>query len=107
MHAAGEVSVSPHACVRTCPVTCFHFPATAACTAMPPPSVMRSWLKSSSAKPGVFSKALNNVFTPVMNEKRCFFSSATNAGKSRGFVINTFFHPSMMNSRQFAVSAKM
>jgi len=37
MQAAGEVSVSPHACVRIRPVTSFHRCATVACTAMPPP----------------------------------------------------------------------
>ena len=66
MHAAGEVSVSPQACVRILPVTSFQRLATASCTAMPPPSVRRSLLKSTLSKPGVCSSALNSVFTPLM-----------------------------------------
>ena len=66
MQAAGEVSVRPQACVRTLPVTSFQRLATASCTAMPPPSVTRSSLKSTLSNPGVFSSALNSVFTPLM-----------------------------------------
>ena len=66
MQAAGDVSVRPQACVSTCPVTFFQRSATAFCTAIPPPSVTLSELKSTSSKPGVFSSALNNVFTPLI-----------------------------------------
>ena len=47
------------------PVTRLQRFATASCTAMPPPMVSLSELKSRSAKPGVSSNAANNVFTPV------------------------------------------
>ena len=79
MHAAGEVSVRPQACVSTLPVTAFQRSATARCTAMPPPRLTRRRLKSRLSKPGVCSSALNRVFTPLKNVKRCFASSATNA----------------------------
>jgi len=66
MQAAGEVSVNPHAWVNMQPVTCFQRAATTACTAMPPPKLKRSALKSTRSKPGVFSRALNKVLTPLM-----------------------------------------
>ena len=66
MQAAGEVSVNPQACVSTLPVTFFQCSATDRCTAIPPPRVMRSSLKSTSEKPGVCSKALKSVLTPLM-----------------------------------------
>ena len=70
MQAAGEVSVRPQACVSTLPVRCFQRSATAPCTAMPPPSVTRSLLKSIRSKPGACSSALNSVLTPLMNVAR-------------------------------------
>src|SRR5438270_650930 len=66
MHAAGEVSVRPHACVRVLPVTSFQRCATLACTAMPPPRVTFKRLKSSLSNPGACSSALNSVLTPLM-----------------------------------------
>ena len=107
MHAAGEVSVNPHAWVRMLPVTFFQRSATTPCTAMPPPSVILSAEKSSDSKPGVCSSALKRVFTPLMKKNLYFLSSATNAGKSRGFAISTFSAPRRANSRQFAVNEKM
>ena len=99
MHAAGDVSVSPQACVRTLPVTFFQRAATTACTAMPPPSEMRSAEKSSESKPGVCSSALNSVLTPLMKKNLYFLSSATNAGKSRGLVIKTLCAPRRRNKQ--------
>ena len=107
MHAAGEVSVRPHACVSVLPVTCFQRSATARCTAMPPPRLTLSALKSTWSKPGVLSSALNSVFTPLKNVNLYFDSSLTKPGKSRGLAISTLCAPSFMNSRQFAVSEKM
>ncbi len=57
---------NPTPASSTLPVTFFQCSATERCTAMPPPSVIRSALKSISEKPGVFSSALNSVFTPLM-----------------------------------------
>ena len=68
---------------------------------------MRSALKSSSANPGVFSSALNSVFTPLMKLKRQERSSLTNAGKSRGLAISTLCAPNLTNTSKFPVSAKM
>src|SRR5207249_4529762 len=107
MQAAGEVSVRPHACVRILPVTSFQRFATEAWTAIPPPSVICSWLKSTVSKPGVFNKALNNVLTPEMNVNGYFFNSLMTAGKSRGLMMSMFLHPNRQNNRQFAVKAKM
>jgi hypothetical protein len=67
MHAAGEVSVNPHACVRTLPVTFFQRAATTACTAMPPPSVILSEAEiDANRSPACASSALNSVFTPLI-----------------------------------------
>ena len=74
---------------------------------MPPPSVRRSDEKSSLAKSALLSSALKSVLTPVNVVKRCLLISLTKAGMSRGFVISTFSAPSVMNTRQFAVSEKM
>ena len=91
--AIGEVSVSPHPCVTMQPVTSFQRAATTPCSAMPPAKVTRRALKSTVSKPGVCSNALNSVLTPLMKLNLYFFSSATKALKSRGFVISTLRAP--------------
>ncbi len=103
----GEVSVSPQPCATVLPVTSFQRAATTGCTAMPPARSTRRALKSTDANPGVCSKALNSVLTPLMKLNLYFLSSATNAGKSRGFVISTLRAPSGRKARQLLVSAKM
>src|ERR1700722_4821266 len=85
----GEVSVSPHPWAMVFPVTSFQRAATTGCSAMPPANVARRALKSTDPNPGVCNRALNKVLTPLMKLNLYFFSSATNAGKSRGFVIST------------------
>ena len=75
---------------------------------MPPPSVTRSWLKSTSSKPGVFSSALNSVFTPLMNVNGYLLQ----LGDERREVARVGDQDvarsrAAMNSRQFAVNAKM
>ena len=74
---------------------------------MPPPSVILRLEKSTSSKPGVLSRPLKSVLTPVMAVKRVAFSSLTKPGMSRGLVIRWFRPPSFMKTRQFAVRAKM
>ena len=44
--SAGDVSVKPQACVSVLPVTRFHSSATDRCTAIPPPKLIFSSLKS-------------------------------------------------------------
>ena len=74
---------------------------------MPPPSVMRSCLKSSLANSGLLSSALNSVFTPVIAVNLNLPISFTKPGMSRGFGIRMFSPPIDMKTRQFAVSEKM
>src|SRR3990167_6952840 len=62
----GDVSVNPYASSKGLPVTVAHFSATARCTAIPPPKLILSALKSNSANLGVFNNMLNNVLTPVI-----------------------------------------
>ena len=71
-----------------------------------PQSVMRSALKSTVSKPGVCSRALNSVLTPLMKLNLYFFSSATNALKSRGFVINTLRAPKRQEGEAIAGERK-
>ncbi len=71
---------------------------------MPPPMQTRSALKSSSAKPGVLSNALNSVFTAVMYATRVRRKSFTSAGRSRGSVIKTLCAPTSTKHSTFAVS---
>src|SRR5215472_13484161 len=84
MQAAGEVSVRPQACERTLPVASFHFAATAACTAMPPPSEIFSPLKSIFSNPGAWSIALKSVLTPEMKLQGWRCISAIIDLRSRG-----------------------
>ena len=105
--AAGDVSVSPYASISGQPVTSFHLIATASCTAMPPPSVIRNAEKSSFAKSALLTSALNSVLTPVNAVNLWRAISFTKPGMSRGLGISTFSAPSVMNMRQFAVSEKM
>ena len=58
MQAPGEVSVRPQAWVSVLPVTCFQRSATARCTAMPPPRLTLSALKSRRSKPGVLQQRI-------------------------------------------------
>ncbi len=88
-------------------MTAFQRSATACCTAMPPPRLTRSPLKSRLSKPFVCSNALKSVLTPAKNEKRCRASSLTKAAKSRGFGMRMLCAPSLIIVRLFAVSAKM
>ena len=88
-------------------MTFFHLTATASCTAIPPPSVMRSDEKSSFANSGLFTSALNSVLTPVKAVNLNLAISLMNPGMSRGFGISTFSPPSDMKVRQFAVREKM
>src|ERR1700724_343368 len=103
----GEVSVNPQPWATLLPVTSFQRAATTGCNAMPPANVARKALKSTVSKPGVCSNALNSVFTPLMKLNLYFFNSATNPGKSRGFVIKTLRAPNGRNARQLLVRAKM
>ena len=105
--AAGDVSVSPYASISGEPVTSFHRNATASCTAMPPPSVRRKVEKSSFANSALLMSALKSVLTPVNAVKRNLLISFTKPAMSRGFGISTFSPPTVMNTRQFAVSEKM
>ncbi len=107
MDTAGEVSVNPYASTRVVPVTFFQRSATARCTAMPPPRVIFRWLKSTLSKPGVLSRPLKRVLTPVMAENGMPESSFTKAGMSRGLVIKWFSAPNFMKTRQLAVRAKI
>lgn len=68
-------------------MTFFQRSATARCTAMPPPRVNLTEEKSISSKPGVLSRPLNSVLTPVMAVKRVPLSSLTKPFMSRGLVI--------------------
>ena len=63
--------------------------------------------KSIWSKPGVLSRPLNSVLTPVIAVKRASLSSFTKPGMSRGLVIRKLRPPNFMKTRQFAVSAKM
>src|ERR1700736_1269532 len=103
----GDVSVNPQPWATLLPVASFQRFATADCSAIPPAKVARKALKSTLSKPGVCSNALNSVFTPLIKLNLYFFNSATNPGKSRGFVIKTLRAPKGMNARQLLVSAKM
>ena len=58
MQAAGEVSVRPHAWVRSLPVTSFQRLATDSCTAMPPPSVIFRALKSIVVEAGCVQQSV-------------------------------------------------
>src|SRR3546814_7194532 len=62
---------------RVTPVTFFQRSATARCTAMPPPSVRRRCEKSIFSKPGVLSRPLNSVLTPVIAVNGTFDNSLT------------------------------
>ena len=77
-------------------MTCCQRSATAFCTAMPPPIVSRSRLKSSLPKSGWFRSALKSVFTPVITVNLCLASSFTKPGMSRGLVISTLQPPIFM-----------
>ena len=88
------------------PVTCFQVSATAFCTAIPPPRLTRSRLKSSRSKPGVCSSALKSVFTPLKNVKPCCASSRTKPAKSRGLAISRLQPPVFMKNSAW-LSAKM
>ncbi len=88
-------------------MTFFHRSATTACKAMPPAKDTRRALKSTVSNPGVFSKALNRVLTPLMKLNLCFLSSLTNPAKSRGLVINTLHAPSGRNASKFVVRANI
>src|SRR3546814_13627287 len=67
---------------RVTPVTFFQRSATARCTAMPPPSVRRRCEKSIFSKPGVLSRPLNSVLTPVIAVNGTFDNSLTKPGRS-------------------------
>ncbi|MNV46496.1 hypothetical protein D3C71_1383300 [compost metagenome] len=89
------------------PVTARQRSATERCTAMPPPMVRRRREKSRRAKSGLFSKALNSVFTPVKAENGTLLISLIRPGMSRGLMMRRLLAPIFMKVRQFAVSAKM
>ena len=74
---------------------------------MPPPTASFRLEKSSLAKSGWLSSALNSVLTPVMMVYLCLASSLTKPGMSRGLVISTFSPPTTIITRQFTVSEKM
>ena len=74
---------------------------------MPPPSTRRSDRNGTCANFGLFTSALNSVFTPVIAVNGYLRSVLTNPGMSRGLGISTFSAPSVMKTRQFAVSEKM
>ncbi len=108
MHAAGEVSVRPQACVSTLPVTSFQRSATACCTAMPPPRLTRSPLKSRLSKPlRVQQRIEERVDAREEREAVPRQLLARSAAKSRGFGIRMLCAPSLIIVRLFAVSAKM
>ncbi len=83
--------------MRQCPVTCCQRSATGFCTAAPPPTTTLSAEKSSWANPGVFSRPLNSVLTPVIVVNFQLPISLTRAGRSRGLVISTLRLPHFMN----------
>ena len=74
---------------------------------MPPPKDILRCEKSTWSKPGVLSKPLKRVLTPVIAVKPSFEISRTNPAMSRGLVMSRLLQPILKKVRQFAVKAKM
>ena len=98
----------PVASISGTPVTSFQRSATACCTAMPPPSVISQRREVELRELRVVEQRVEQrVDAGERREPVACRISLTKPGMSRGFVISTFSPPSVMNTRQFAVSEKM
>ena len=88
------------------PVMANHFFATASCTAMPPPLDTASPEKSSLAKSGLLTSALNSVLTAGNVLKRYLPISFTRPGMSRGLGMRMQTPPSRNARKATETSAK-
>ncbi|MCY1369069.1 hypothetical protein D9M69_560870 [compost metagenome] len=81
--------------------------ATAACTAMPPPTETFRFFQLTVLKSGWFASPLNSVLTAGKLWMVCFDSSLSTPGMSRGFGIRISLPPVRMLSIMPTVNAKM
>ncbi len=88
------------------PVIANHFFATASCTAMPPPLETARPEKSSLAKSGLLTSALNSVLTAGNVLNRYLPISFTRPGMSRALGMSTHIPPSRIARNATETSAK-